>query len=142
MRSLVGLSERGRDGRSRSGAPSARSRRGPSLRPLFFCNTDVTGSNFFSLGIKSNMPARAALALRDVIVNTRLPSRSVSISARKVSLTTAPLGTTSASTTPLGSRAPAARHVHVPSGRLLVSSISILRDIAATRYLLISELVR
>ena len=57
------------------------------------------------------------------------PSRSFSASARNTEPTTASLGRRVPSSTPLGFWAPAARHVHVPSGRALVSSISILRDI-------------
>jgi hypothetical protein len=42
----------------------------------------------------------------------------------------APAGSSEPSSTPFGSRTPAARHVHVLSRRALMSSISILQDIA------------
>ncbi len=60
---------------------------------------------------------------------TVIPSMSMSASARRTSPTLAPPGSTAASSVPLGWRAPAARQVHVPSGRALVSSIS-MRGIA------------
>jgi hypothetical protein len=56
-----------------------------------------------------------------------MPSRSNSASARRTLPGEASAGNRSPSTTPRGSRAPGARHVHVPSSRLLVSSMSILR---------------
>ena len=63
-----------------------------------------------------------------------IPSSPVSISARSTDPTAWLSGTNAASTTPLGWRAPAARHVHDPSPLLLVSSISIRRDMRRTRY--------
>jgi hypothetical protein len=76
-----------------------------------------------------------ALALTGEVLSTVVPSNSVSTSARKTSPTLDSPGSTAASSTPFGTRAPAARQVHVPSGRALVNSISILRDIVrhATR---------
>ena len=59
-----------------------------------------------------------------------MPSTSKSASARSTSPTLAPPGSRLPSSTPRGSRAPAARHVQVPSWRALVSSSSILRDMA------------
>jgi hypothetical protein len=58
---------------------------------------------------------------------TSIPSRSNSASARRTIPGVASAGSRSPSTTPRGWRAPGARQVHVPSARLLVSSISILR---------------
>ena len=63
-----------------------------------------------------------------------IPSRPVSISARNTDPTASFSGTRDASTTPLGWRAPAARHVQDPSPPLLVNSISIRRDMRRTRY--------
>ncbi len=60
---------------------------------------------------------------------TTMPSRSNSASARSTSPTLAPSGRRVPSSDPRGWRAPGARHVHVPSSRLLVSSMSILRVI-------------
>ena len=60
---------------------------------------------------------------------TVIPSMSMSASARRTSPTLAPPGRTDPSSRPFGWRAPAARHVQVPSGRVLVSSIS-MRGIA------------
>ncbi|HVF15065.1 MAG TPA: hypothetical protein VM942_10725 [Acidimicrobiales bacterium] len=62
---------------------------------------------------------------------TVIPSMSTSASARRTSPTLAPPGSTEPSSIPFGWRAPAARHVHVPSGRALVSSIS-MRGIAGS----------
>ena len=61
---------------------------------------------------------------------TEVPSRLVSTSARRTSPVLEPDGSSDPSTTPLGSRAPAARQVHDPSSRALVSSISMRRDTA------------
>ena len=63
------------------------------------------------------------------------PSSPPSASALSTVPTEAVSGTRSPLTSPLGWRAPAARHVQVPSGRWLVSSISSRRDTAhkATR---------
>ncbi len=65
---------------------------------------------------------------------TSIPSSPVSTSARSTEPTSWLSGTNDASTTPLGCRAPAARHVHDPSLFLLVNSISIRRDMRRTRY--------
>src|SRR5262245_51790529 len=62
-----------------------------------------------------------------------MPSSSTSTSARNTIPAFVSAGTRSAGTIPRGSRAPAARQVHVPSPRSLVSSISILRDMADHR---------
>jgi len=62
---------------------------------------------------------------------TVIPSMSISASARRTSPTLAPPGSTEPSSMPFGWRAPAARQVHVPSGRALVSSIS-MRGIAGS----------
>jgi hypothetical protein len=56
---------------------------------------------------------------------TVIPSSSTSTSARTTSPTLTPEGRSDPSRLPLGWRAPAARQVQLPSGRELVSSISI-----------------
>jgi hypothetical protein len=56
-----------------------------------------------------------------------MPSISNSASARRTSPALAPPGSRPPSSTPRGSRAPAARHVQEPSGRALVNSISMRR---------------
>jgi RNA polymerase sigma-70 factor (ECF subfamily) len=56
---------------------------------------------------------------------TVMPSTSTCTSARMTSPTFDPSGSSEPSSVPLGWRAPAARHVQLPSGRELVSSISI-----------------
>jgi len=65
---------------------------------------------------------------------TSIPSSPWSTSARSTEPTSWSSGTNDPSTTPLGWRAPAARHVHDPSPLLLVNSISIRRDMRRTRY--------
>lgn len=77
---------------------------------------------------------RADGPLGSVTASTVMPSISLSVSARYTLPTVAPDGSNAPSSTPLGFSAPAARHVHVPSGRALVNSISILRDIELPRY--------
>lgn len=56
------------------------------------------------------------------------------MSARSTSPTLVSAGRIEPANTPLGWRAPAARHVQVPSSRELVSSMSILRDIGMQTY--------
>ena len=63
-----------------------------------------------------------------------IPSRAMVASTLRMSPTLAPSGRTDDSTTPRGSRAPAARHVHVPSGRALVSSTSIRLGMGTETY--------
>ena len=143
MGSSGGVSKWGRRGRcgrsdfspSLLAGRSLRGPRFPSSRRSLRASFCVTGSNGLSLGRISSRPVRAVFCLVGRIESTRVPSRSVSTSARRTSFTDAPEGTTEDSTTPFGSRAPAARHVQVPSSRLLVSSISMRRDIGAIRYL-------
>jgi len=65
---------------------------------------------------------------------TSMPSMPTSISARTTPPTSTPPGTSDASTTPFGWRAPAALQVKFPSGARLVSSISIRRDMRRSRY--------
>ena len=67
--------------------------------------------------------SRAALSASTEV--TSMPSMNCSTSTRRTSPTTAPVGTSDPPTEPLGWRAPAARHVQLPSSRVLVSSISI-----------------
>jgi hypothetical protein len=62
-----------------------------------------------------------------------MPSSSNSASARTTSPTLAPSYSTEASSTPFGWRAPAARHVQLPSSRTLVSSTSILWDMTLAK---------
>jgi pimeloyl-ACP methyl ester carboxylesterase len=69
-----------------------------------------------------------------------IPSISNSASARSTSPALAPSWRSPPSSTPRGSRAPAARQFHEPSGRVLVSSISILRGTYSN--LLIAACVR
>ena len=63
-----------------------------------------------------------------------MPSMSFSVSTRSWSPTDAPAGRIEPSRTPRGSRAPAARQVHEPSGAELVSSISMRIDIGVPPY--------
>ncbi len=79
------------------------------------------------ISIRSAGRALRSLAFVPRIDVTRIPSSSKSASARRTFPGAASGGMSSPSTTPRGSRAPGARQVHVPSSRLLVSSISILR---------------
>jgi hypothetical protein len=74
------------------------------------------------------------VGLTAVSDKTSIPSNPVSTSARSTDPTSWFSGTNDPSTTPLGWRAPAARHVHDPSPLLLVNSISIRRDMRRTRY--------
>ena len=62
-----------------------------------------------------------------------MPSMSFSVSTRSWSPTDDPGGRIEPSRTPRGSLAPAARHVHEPSGAELVSSISMRMDMARHR---------
>ncbi len=62
-----------------------------------------------------------------------MPSMRKSASTLTTSPSETPSGINDPASSPLGSLAPAARQVQVPSGRVLVSSTSILRDIDATR---------
>jgi hypothetical protein len=119
-------------GPSRRGGRSPRSPR--SLRSRL-ASCWVTPSNGLSLGRRSNSPDFSAFSLLVVTERIVMPSSSTSESAFRTEPTLAPSGRSEPSSTPLGARAPAARHVHVPSGRALVSSISILRGIGPQRYL-------
>ena len=155
-RSPVGRSPAGRSGRtaapSRRGGRSPASRRGrrspagPSRRgprsprsPRSFrsrlASCWVTPSNGLSLGIRSSRPDFSAFSLLVDTDRIVMPSSSTSESAFSTEPILAPSGRSEPSSTPFGARAPAARHVHVPSGRALVSSISILRGIGPQRYL-------
>ncbi len=78
-----------------------------------------------SMRSPSRPPCSVALAPTTEV--TRIPSRSNSASARSTLPGVASSGRRAPSTMPRGWRAPGARHVQVPSSRLLVSSISILR---------------
>lgn len=62
-----------------------------------------------------------------------MPSMRNSASARTTSPTLAPAKSNEPSSSPLGNLAPAARQVHVPSGRVLVNSTSMRLDIGSTR---------
>ena len=145
-RSPPGRSVRGGAPSRRGGAPSRRGRRspaGPSRRGgrsprsprSRFANCWVTASNGLSLGIRSRRPDFSALSLFVDTARIVMPSSSTSASALSTEPIFEPSGRSEPSSTPFGARAPAARHVHVPSGRALVSSISILRDIGPQRYL-------
>ena len=65
--------------------------------------------------------------------STLMPSSSCSTSTLSSSPTLAPLGRIAPSSVPRGWRAPAARHVQVPSSSALVSSMSIRRDMVCNR---------
>ena len=114
-----------RGGRSRRSPRSPRSPR-PPPRPA---SCWVTASNGFALGRISSSPDFSALPLIGAMLRTVVPSSSASTSARRTSPTFGSPERIDPARTPLGTRAPAARQVHVPSGRALVNSISILRDI-------------
>ena len=123
-------------GPSRRGGRSPRSPRSPRSLRSRLASCWVTPSNGLSLGMRSSRPDFSAFSLVVVTARIVMPSSSTSASA----FSTEPIldpsaGSSEPSSTPLGARAPAARHVHVPSGRALVSSISILRDIGPQRYL-------
>ncbi len=115
-------SRRGRvSSRSRRRSPGRRSPRpaswvvtpGPSGRPEPMISMRWASARVFSLG------ANTATIV--------MPSISNSASARNTSPALVPSGSSPPSRTPFGSRAPAARQVHEPSGRALVSSISMRR---------------
>ena len=72
----------------------------------------------------SRRPISAFLAFTGATDVTVIPSTSTTTSARRTSPTLEPSGRIDPSRAPLGWRAPAARHVQVPSERALVSSIS------------------
>ena len=115
-----------------SGGRSRRGRRSPSSRrPGARCWT--TGSNASSVGSSSSRSDRAAFSFGGTTDSTRMPSTSFSVSTRNWSPTSAPPGRIDPSSTPRGSRAPAARHVHEPSGDELVSSISMRMGMARHR---------
>ncbi len=129
----------GAPARSRSRRPSPGARRGrvgsSSRRGRLpdASDTDTPGAGsrpdpMISMRAGLGLSAAAERAVAADV--TTMPSMSNSASARRTSPTPAPVGTTVPSTVPRGSRAPAARHVQVPSSRLLVSSISILRAMA------------
>ena len=103
------------------------SRRGlSSLRPErpFFARVVMTSGSLRPLpriSSRSGLPL-PSFGARTAVIS--IPSMNCSVSARSRSPTETPSGRRVASTAPRGSRAPAARHVHEPSSRLLVSSIS------------------
>src|SRR5205814_10284129 len=86
--------------------------------------TDALTSGPSGLAIISRRSGPADLVLGCETDVTLMPSMFCSASARMTSPTLAPSGRSLPSSTPLGWRAPAARHVQVPSPRELVSSIS------------------
>ncbi len=113
--------------RGRSPRPSSSRRRPPGARttdtpPGPLSRPDPT------ISMRAAFSARAPSLGASTDVTT-MPSRSNSASARSTSPTLAPSGRRVPSREPRGWRAPGARHVHVPSSRLLVSSMSILRVI-------------
>ena len=115
-----------------SGGRSRRGRRSPSSRrPGARCW--ITGSNDSSVGSSSSMPDRDAFSFGGTTESTWMPSTLCSVSTRNWSPTAAPPGRIEPSSTPRGSRAPAARQVHEPSGDELVSSISMRMDMARHR---------
>jgi hypothetical protein len=119
-------------GRGRSPRSLSRSPRSPPERlcvASWVVTVAVTGrsSNSIRLGSDPSGPRGGSTDM------TVMPSMPKSASARTTSPTLAPLYTSAASSAPRGFSAPAARHVQVPSGRALVSSISIRRA-TAPRY--------
>lgn len=128
------------ESRPEGGRPPARSWRGGRLSPP---------SRLRSLGRRSERPtswvvtpgvsprggpmtsiragSERASVFGGITETMLMPSHSKSASAFSTSPVLAAGGSNDPSRTPLGSRAPAARHVHDPSGRALVSSISIRR---------------
>ena len=82
----------------------------------------------------STLAGFCATAVVAVIDSTSMPSMVVSTSARSTSPSFTPSGTREEATTPLGSRAPAARHVQVSSLLRLVSWISMRRLMALQIY--------
>src|SRR5581483_1122143 len=119
---------RGPRSRSRGGRSRSRSRRGPAPGRLATSELVIGGGSLRSGPRTVSRSASSFFALGAVTASTVMPSSSISASAFTTSPTLAPSYSTLASSTPLGCFAPAARHVHVPSSRALVSSISILRD--------------
>jgi hypothetical protein len=97
----------------------------------------TTGSNFASEGSSSIRPTRSDFSLDGTTDSTRVPSMSFSVSTRSWSPTDEPAGRIDPSSTPRGSRAPAARQVQEPSGDELVSSISMRIDIGVPPYRLV-----
>jgi hypothetical protein len=119
---------------SRSSPPSSRRRErlpDPGARI-----TDTSGARFGvpRTSIRPVVFSGERTGLTAVSDKTSMPSKPCSISARSTEPTSWLSGTNDPSTTPLGWRAPAARHVHDPSPLLLVNSISIRRDMRRTRY--------
>ena len=143
---------------ARAGPPAARSAAGPSLRrpPLRSFRSSPSPSSRRRLRLAdpgarmtetsgarrgvpttSIRPSRCSgerVGLAEISEMTSIPSRPVSISARRMAPVVSPSGTSAPSSTPLGCRAPAARQVHEPSAILLVNSISMRRDMRRTRY--------
>jgi len=77
--------------------------------------------------MRSEERSLRSLDLAPITEVTKIPSSSNSASARNTSPGEASCGTICPATTPRGWRAPGARQVQSPSGRLEVSSMSILR---------------
>ena len=127
MRSRRGLSERGL--RSDLSARSGRSVLGPRLSRCgrsdfdFLASFSVTPVKGLS-SINCRNVAFCDLSRCGTTERTVMPSISKSASILSWSPTFDSLGKSEDSTTPLGTLAPAARHVHVPSSRVLVNSIS------------------
>ena len=137
-----GTSGRGPRGRSGRSPRSRRSRRGPSPsrsrrrprpspRPRDTSWVVTSGSSRPEPMISSSsgclrVPFGASTSTMS------MPSMRNSASARSTSPTLEPPGSNEPLRSPLGSLAPAARQVQVPSGRSEVSSISSRRDMAAT----------
>ena len=113
--------------RGRSPRPSSSRRRPPGTR-----TTDTPPGPLSRpepmISMRATFSARGSSLGASTEVTT-MPSRSNSASARRMSPTLAPSGRRAPSSEPRGWRAPGARQVHVPSSRLLVSSMSILRVI-------------
>ena len=84
-----------------------------------------------SIRSDSGLPLRAFGGSTAV---TKIPSISKSASTRTTSPAATPVGTRLPSRVPLGCLAPAARHVHEPSSRRLVSSTSMRRLIVAPHF--------
>ncbi len=117
--------------RSRRGRPSSRSRRRSpgrrSLRPNS-CVVTPGPSGRPEPMISMRSESARVLSLGASTATMVIPSISNSASALRTAPALVPSGSRPPSSTPRGSRAPAARQVHEPSGRALVTSISMRRD--------------
>ena len=127
MRSRGGRSVRGL--RSVFSVRAGRSVRGPRLSRCgrsdldFFASFSVTPVKGLS-SINCRKVAFCDLSRCGTTERTVMPSMSKSASIFSTSPTFDSFGRSDDSTTPFGTLAPAARHVHVPSSRVLVNSIS------------------